>query len=79
MRPGDLTPRERVGVYRYMRAQGFSRLTIKVLMSYQPDGMDRLTVILGKGTPYDYQLMHDDAFRFSELEKFVRESNAATG
>ncbi len=77
MKPGDLTPRERVAVYRYMRAQGFSRLTIKVLMSYQPDGMDRLTVILGKGTPYDYQLMHDDTFRFNELEKFVRESKAA--
>ncbi len=57
-----------------MRAQGFSRLTIKVLMSYQPDGMDRLTVILGKGTPYDYQLLHDEEFRFSELERFVKES-----
>ena len=74
MRPSDLTPQERIGVYRYMRAQGFSRLTIKALMSYQPDGMDRLTVILGKGTPYDYQLLHDEEFRFSELERFVKES-----
>ena len=74
MRPSDLTPQERIGVYRYMRAQGFSRLTIKVLMSYQPDGIDRLTVILGKGTPYDYQLLHDEEFRFSELERFVKES-----
>ncbi len=74
MRSIDLTPQERVSVYRYMRAQGFSRLTIKVLMSYQPDGMDRMTVILGKGTPYDYQLLHDDEFRFSELERFVEES-----
>ena len=74
MRPSDLTQQERIGVYRYMRAQGFSRLTIKVLMSYQPDGMDRLTVILGKGTPYDYQLLHDEEFRFSELERFVKES-----
>ena len=74
MRPSDLTPQERIDVYRYMRAQGFSRLTIKVLMSYQPDGMDRLTVILGKGTPYDYQLLHDEEFRFSELERFVKES-----
>jgi len=57
-----------------MRAQGFSRLTIKVLMRYQPDGVDRLTVILGKGTPYDYQLLHDEEFRFSELERFVKES-----
>jgi len=69
-----MTSQERIGVYHYMRAQGFSRLTIKVLMSYQPDGMDRLTVILGKGTPYDYQLLHDEEFRFSELERFVKES-----
>ena len=74
MKPSDLTPQERIDVYRHMRAQGFSRLTIKVLMSYQPDGMDRLTVILGKGTPYDYQLLHDEEFRFSELERFVKES-----
>ncbi|MBT6603492.1 hypothetical protein HOB36_00200 [Candidatus Bathyarchaeota archaeon] len=53
-------------------------MTIKALMSYQPDGMDRLTVILGKGTPYDYQLLHDDKFRFSELEKFVQESKSTT-
>jgi hypothetical protein len=57
-----------------MRSQGFSRLTIKVLMSYQPDGMDRMTVILGQGTPYDYQLLHDEEFRFSEIERFLRES-----
>ncbi len=57
-----------------MRAQGFSRLTIKVLMSYQPDGMDRLTVILGKGTQYDYKLLQDEEFRFDELERFVKES-----
>ena len=74
MRPNELTPTERVRIYRYMRAQGFSRLTIKVLMSYQPDGMDRLTVILGKGTPYDYQLMHDAEFRFKEIDRFLRES-----
>lgn len=43
-------------------------------MSYQPDGMDRLTVVLGKGTPYDYQLLHDEEFRFSEIERFVKES-----
>ena len=59
-----------------MRSQGFSRLTIKVLMSYQPDGMDRLTVILGKGTPYDYELINDADFRSSELERFLRESEA---
>jgi hypothetical protein len=76
VRPNELTPTERVRIYRYMRAQGFSRLTIKVLMSYQPDGMDRLTVILGKGTPYDYQLMQDEEFRFNEIDRFLRESES---
>ena len=74
MRPNELTPAQRVRIYRYMRAQGFSRLTIKVMMSYQPDGMDRMTVILGKGTPYDYQLMENAEFRYSEIDRFLRES-----
>lgn len=43
-------------------------------MSYQPDGMDRLTVILGKGTPYDYRLMEDSEFRYSEIDRLLRES-----
>ena len=73
MRPNELTPDQRVRIYRYMRAQGFSRLTIKVLMSYSPDGMDRLTVILGKGTPYDYKLMEDAEFRYSEIDRLLRE------
>ena len=76
MKPNELTPEQRVKIYRYMRSQGFSRLTIKVLMSYQPDGMDRLTVILGQGTPYDYELLHDEEFRFRELDRFLRESES---
>ncbi len=75
MRPNELTQEQRVRIYRYMRQQGFSRLTIKILMSYQPDGMDRLTVILGQGTPYDYELMHDDKFRFKEIDRFLKESS----
>ena len=59
-----------------MREQGFSRLTIKVLMSYQPDGMDRLTVILGQGTPYDYELMTDEQLRYKEIDRFLRESES---
>ena len=59
-----------------MRTQGFSRLTIKVLMSYQPDGMDRLTVILGQGTPYDYELLHDENFRYRAIDSFLRESES---
>jgi hypothetical protein len=76
VRPNELTPAERVRIYRHMRAQGFSRLTIKVLMSYRPDGMDRLTVILGKGMPYDYQLMEDSEFRYREIDRLLRESKS---
>ena len=61
-----LEPYIRRRIYEYMRANGYSRLTIKILMGFQPDGMDRLTVILGKGPPYDYKLLEDDNFRISE-------------
>ena len=66
-----LEPITRRRVYEYMRAQGYPRLTIKILMGYQPDGMDRLTVILGKGSDYDYSLLEDDEYRISELKRFI--------
>jgi hypothetical protein len=47
-------------------------------MSYQPDGMDRMTVILGQGTPYDYELLHDAEFRYSEIDRFLKESDASS-
>jgi hypothetical protein len=65
-----LEPRDRRRIYEYMRRNGYSRLTIKILMSYNPDGMDRLTVILGKGTDYDYRLLDDPDFREKELLRF---------
>jgi hypothetical protein len=66
-----LEPGERRRIYEYMRKNGYSRLTIKILMSYDPDGMDRLTVILGKGTEYDYRLLDDPEFREKEIQKFL--------
>ena len=36
--------------------------------------MDRLTVILGKGTPYDYKLMENSEFRYSEIDRLLQES-----
>ena len=41
------------------------------IMSYNPDGMDRLTVILGKGTEYDYRILNDLQFREEELQRFL--------
>ena len=69
-----LEPGERRRIYEYMRRNGYSRLTIKILMSYDPDGMDRLTVILGKGTEYDYRLLDDPEFREQEIQRFLESS-----
>ncbi|HHL41041.1 MAG TPA: hypothetical protein ENJ36_00115 [Candidatus Bathyarchaeota archaeon] len=66
-----LEPEERRRIYEYMRRNGYSRLTIKILMSYNPDGMDRLTVILGKGTDYDYRLLDEPDFREKEIQRFL--------
>lgn len=66
-----LEPEERRCIYEYMRRNGYSRLTIKILMSYNPDGMDRLTVILGKGTDYDYRLLDEPDFREKEIQRFL--------
>jgi hypothetical protein len=43
-------------------------------MGYLPDGMDRMTVILGKGSEYDYRLLEDEVYRRSELKKFIEQS-----
>lgn len=72
-----LEPKERRRIYEYMRRNGYSRLTIKILMSYDPDGMDRLTVLLGKGTEYDYRLLDDPDFREKELKRFLELSKTA--
>ena len=66
-----LEPGDRRKIYEFMRSNGYSRLTIKILMGYIPDGMDRLTVILGKGTEYDYKLIEDAEFKeiMADLEK----------
>ena len=66
-----LEPGDRRKIYEYMRSHGYSRLTIKILMGYIPDGMDRLTVILGKGTEYDYKLIEDEEFKGSELARIL--------
>jgi hypothetical protein len=69
-----LSPEDRRIVYEYMRDKGYPRLTIKILLGYQPDGMDRLTVFLGKGSDYDYKLLKDDKYRISELRYFLKQS-----
>ena len=69
-----LEPRDRRRIYEYLGSQGYSHLTIKILMGYVPDGMDRLTVILGKGTEYDYRLLEDEEYRLMELLRIIEEA-----
>ena len=66
-----LEPGDRRKIYEYMRSHGYSRLTIKILLGYIPDGIDRLTVILGKGSEYDYRLIEDAEFKESELTRIL--------
>ena len=73
MNPMKLEPDTRKRVYEYMRAKGYPRLTIKILMGYLPDGIDRLTVILGKGSDYDYRLLDDEEYRISELSRILKQ------
>ena len=67
-----LDSNERKRVYDYMRSQSYPHLTIKILLGYQPDGMDRMTIILGKGSEYDYKLIENAHFRRSELERILK-------
>lgn len=68
-----LEPEIKRKVYDYLREKGFSHLTIKILLGYNPDGIDRLTILLGKGTEYDYKLLKDDEFRKHEMNRFLSE------
>ena len=67
-----LDPEDRKLLYEYMRSNGYTHLTIKILLGYMPDGIDRLTVMLGKATEYDYKLLEDEDFRMSELERIYK-------
>ena len=73
----ELEPGDRRRIYEYMRTQGYSRLTIKILMGYLPDGMDRLTVVLGKGTDYDYRILEDEEYRQMELQRIREQAHEA--
>lgn len=75
--PMKLEPGDRRKIYEYMRSHGYSRLTVKILLGYIPDGMDRLTVILGKGSEYDYKLIEDKEYRASELARILELSKQA--
>jgi hypothetical protein len=76
MNSKPLEPETKREVYDYLREKGFSYLTIKILLGYNPDGIDRLTILLGKGTEYEYKLLNDDDFRKHELKQYLFESSS---
>ena len=75
----NLELEDRRRIYEYMSAHGYSRLTIKILLGYVPDGIDRLTVILGKGTEYDYKLIENEEYRSSELKRILDKAKKFKG
>ena len=56
--------------------QRHPRLTVKILLGFNPDGLDRLTIALGKGSEYDYKLLEDPEFREAEVKRYMREIKA---
>jgi hypothetical protein len=70
-----LLPEQKKELYNYLRKQGVPHLTIKILLGYSPDGIDRLTILLGQGSKYDYQLLENENFRLKELDRYFKESS----
>jgi hypothetical protein len=70
---GSLVPEQRKDLYDYLRKQGVPHLTIKILLGYTPDGIDRLTILLGKGSEYDYELLNNEGFRLEEVNRYLKE------
>jgi len=56
--------------------QRYPRLTVKILLGFNPDGLDRLTIALGKGSEYDYRLLEDSEFSKAEVKRYMREIKA---
>jgi len=69
----DISSSQKYRLYNHLRGRGFPRLTVKILLGFEPDGLDRLTVMLGKGSPYDYRLLEEPGFREAELERYLSE------
>jgi len=55
----------------------YPRLTVKILLGFNPDGLDQLTIALGKGSEYDYRLLEEPGFREAEVRRYMIEIKAA--
>jgi hypothetical protein len=67
-----MKPSARLCLYNYLISL-IPRHTVKILLDYEPDGLDRLTIILGKGSDYDYRLLNEPGFKESELSKYIEQ------
>ena len=72
----ELSPDAKKALFRHL-IQRHPRLTVKILLGFNPDGLDRLTIALGKGSEYDYRLLEDPGFREAEVRRYMREIKAA--
>jgi hypothetical protein len=68
----ELSPDDKRALFKHLTPR-FPRLTVKILLSFKPDGLDRLTIALGKGSEYDYKLLADSEFRDAEIQRYIRE------
>ena len=50
---------------------------MKILLGFNPDGLDQLTIALGKGSEYDYRLLEEPGFREAEVRRYMIEIKAA--
>lgn len=71
----ELTHDARKALFRHL-ITSYPRLTVKILLGFNPDGLDRLTIALGQGSEYDYRLLEDPEFREAEVKRHMREMRA---
>jgi hypothetical protein len=71
----ELPPDAKKALFSHL-IQRHPRLTVKILLGFNPDGLDRLTIALGKGSEYDYRLLEDPEFREAEIRRYMREIKA---
>jgi hypothetical protein len=68
-----LNSKQRKQLYDYLVNKNYPRVTLKILLDLFPDGNDRLTIALGKGSEYDYNLLKDEEFRLNEIKRLLVE------
>ncbi len=68
----ELTYDAKKALFRHLITR-YPRLTVKILLGFNPDGLDRLTIALGQGSKYDYMLLEDPMFRDAEVKRYMRE------